>query len=73
MGRGVLQVKVMRCEERNIFLGDLMSQQLGTKEVEILIFKQEKLRRECNLGGLGDNDSVTIAEREREEIGIFQT
>ena len=60
-----MAIKVMRSEERNVFLGDLMGLRLGTKEVENFISKQERLRREGNDGGLGEYDSVSIMERER--------
>ena len=55
----------MRCDKRNIFLGDLMSLKLGTKEVESFISKQERLRRDGISGGLGDNDSTDIAEKDK--------
>ena len=41
-----MAVKVMRSEERNVFLGDLVRLHLGTKEVERFVRKQEKLRRD---------------------------
>ena len=59
----------MRCEERNLFFGQLISCRLGTREVEIFIAKQERLRREGGGGGLGDRDSLNITEREREMVG----
>ena len=65
-----MAIKVMRSEERNVFLGDLMGLRLGTKEVENFISKQERLRREGNDGGLGEYDSVSIMERERIMKGL---
>lgn len=41
-----MALKVMRCEERNVFFGELLQAGLGTKEVENYIAKQEYLRRE---------------------------
>ena len=39
-----MALKVMRCEERNMFFGDLIKARLGTKEVENFIYNQEYLR-----------------------------
>ena len=60
-----MAIKLMKCEERNIFLGDLMGLRLGTREVEIFISKQEKSRREGESGGLGEYDSVSIMEKKK--------
>ena len=64
-----MALKVMRCEERNIFFGDLIRAKLGTREVENFIYNQEYLRREEDNGGLGEGDRQTILEREREMVG----
>ena len=40
-----MATKVMKCEERNSFMGELMGQRLGTRDVENFIYKQERLRR----------------------------
>ena len=52
-----MAIKVMRSEERNVFLGDLMGLRLGTREVENFISKQERLRRE---GVRGDWGNMTV-------------
>ena len=64
-----MALKVMRCEERNNFFGDLIRSRLGTREVENFIFNQEYLRREEGTGGLREGDRHTILEREREMVG----
>ena len=64
-----MALKVMRCEERNIFFGDLIRTGLGTREVENFISNQEYLRRGKGTGGIGDGDKKTILEREREMVG----
>jgi hypothetical protein len=46
--------KVMKCEERNSFMGELMGLRLGTKDVEGFIVKQESLRR----GGGGGRGGI---------------
>ena len=48
-----MALKVMRCEERNIFFGDLIRAGLGTREVENFISNQEYLRRRRGLGDWG--------------------
>ena len=64
-----MALKVMRCEERNVFFGDLIRARLGTREVENFIYNQEYLRREEGAGGLREGDKHTILEREREMVG----
>ena len=65
-----MAVKVMRCEERNVFLGDLVRLHLGTKEVEGFVRKQERLRREKE-GVRGEyEDDISMSERERDMVGI---
>ena len=64
-----MALKVMRCEERNVFFGELLQAGLGTKEVENYIAKQEYLRREGLEGDIGDVVQETIAGREREVVG----
>ena len=61
-------IKVMKCEERNVFLGDLVGLELGTKEVENFIVKQERLRRGEGSGILGSNSFKEILDREREMV-----
>ena len=63
-----MEIKVMRCEERNVFIGELIKLGLGTKEVENFIVKQERLRRGTGGGILGDNDFREILLREREMV-----
>ena len=63
-----MATKVMRCEERNIFFGDLISLRLGTREVENFISKQERLRRGEGTGGMGEYEIASITEREREMV-----
>ena len=58
----------MRCEERNIFLGDLIRLGLGTKEVEVFIVKQERLRRGVEGNILGDKEFQDILVRERSMV-----
>ena len=53
-----MALKVMRCEERNVFIGDLIRSGMGTKEVENFISNQEYLRREAGLG-LGIKTGMT--------------
>ena len=60
--------KVMKCEERNSFMGELMELRLGTKDVEGFIYKQESLRRGGE-GGKGGTDQCTF-ERERELVSV---
>ena len=68
-----MALKVMRCEERNVFIGDLIRSGMGTKEVENFISNQEYLRREAGLGGIGDKDRNDIIDRERDMVGKAMT
>ena len=61
-------IKVMKCEERNMFMGELIMMGLGTREVENFIVKQERLRRGIDGGVLGNNDYRDILLREREMV-----
>ena len=61
-------IKVMKCEERNMFMGELIRMGLGTREVENFIVKQEGLRRGIDGGVLGNNDYRNILLREREMV-----
>ena len=63
-----MATKVMRCEERNIFFGDLIRVRLGTREVDNFISKQERLRRGEGNGGMGEYEIASITEREREMV-----
>ena len=60
-----MAIKVMKCEERNGFMGELIKLGLGTKEVEYFIVKQERLRRGVEGNILGSGDYLNILERER--------
>ena len=68
-----MALKVMRCEERNMFIGDLIRTGMGTKEVENFISNQEYLRREEGLGGIGERDRKDIIDRERDMVGKAMT
>ena len=68
-----MALKVMKCEERNVFIGDLIRSGMGTKEVENFISNQEYLRREEGLGGIGKKDMEDIIDRERDMVGKAMT
>jgi hypothetical protein len=59
-----MAVKVTKCEERNVFLADLVKLKLGTKAVEGYIMKQKKLRGKKDIvfddfiGEFTDEDGV---------------
>ena len=63
-----MEIKVMRCEERNTFMGDLIKLGLRTKEEESFIVKQESLRRRMGGNILGSGECREIIEREREMV-----
>ena len=63
-----MAIKVMRCEERNTFMGDLIKLGLGTNEVESFIVKQESLMRGMVGNILGSRECQEILEREREMV-----
>ena len=64
-----MALKVMLCEERNIFFGEMIRAGLGTREVENFIANQEYLRRGDSDNVLGERERLTILEREREMVG----